>query len=350
MHENFESYKNELDRLRLTDESKKALTESLSRRKMAKRPQSFWLKTSVGRIAAVAAVVCLLTGLGVVAVATVTGDPTLGNTFSGDQAGYDQSSGVIGRAVEKDGWMITITDCVGDDFQAYLGVEVEAPEGIVLDGTGYEMYMDNEYNKDFSGSSKGFLRVLPDDDPTDNKVRLLYDWYFSSGSINHLNMRVKLVDFIENHGYLEDEHNWDREIIQAGEWDFGWISIDFADTIIRLSPMLEIPGIEASNGGALVLDEIAVSPLGVYLQTNDPGPYPQEQVSQWGDEVASTLHALDTDGNEILLYADNFMGVGSSYYSFTEYVDYQKGPAQLNLVDLEKISAVSVAGITIPVR
>ena len=39
MHEDFERYKTELDRVRLTAESKKALAESLRRRRTADRPE-----------------------------------------------------------------------------------------------------------------------------------------------------------------------------------------------------------------------------------------------------------------------------------------------------------------------
>ncbi len=39
MHEDFERYKTGLDRVRLTAESKKALTESLRRRRTADRPE-----------------------------------------------------------------------------------------------------------------------------------------------------------------------------------------------------------------------------------------------------------------------------------------------------------------------
>lgn len=78
MQENFERYRAELDRVRLTEESKKALAESLSRRKpgASRTMQKHPLKAR--HIAAVAAVVCLLSMLSVAAVAQVMGEPTLG--------------------------------------------------------------------------------------------------------------------------------------------------------------------------------------------------------------------------------------------------------------------------------
>ena len=76
MHEDFERYKTELDRVRLTAESKKALAESLRRRRTADRPEirTRRLRLGAGRIAAAAAAVCLLvTG----AVAGVVASPSM---------------------------------------------------------------------------------------------------------------------------------------------------------------------------------------------------------------------------------------------------------------------------------
>ncbi len=351
MQENFEGYKAELDRIRLTAESRKALAESLSRRGSAERSKPRRLTAGARRISAIAAVVCLLSALSVAAVAQVAGNPTLGNAFTGDQEGYDQSSGFIGRSVENDGWTVTITDCVGDDFQAYLGVEVTAPEGTVLDAEYYEMCVDNEYDREYSGSSKGLLYSLPDDDPTDNKIRLTYGWYTSNGVSNHLNMKLKLVDLTENHGYLWDEWKWDRRLVKEGVWDFGWISVDYADNAIRLSPMVEIP-----ESGGLVLSEVVISPVGLYIHFCGPEPYRTDWVDNWyKPNVGSTIRLLDVDGNEIPLYMGGFFGPCGTHFLYTDHENAMNsatgsGPARLNLVDPERVGSLSVAGITIPVQ
>lgn len=351
MQENFERYRIELDQIRLTDESKQALAERLSRL----QPEARRTGRPLGarRIAAVAAAACLLSALSVAAVAQVVGDPTLGNAFTGDQAGYDQSSGIIGRSVERDGWTVTITDCVGDDFQAFLGVEVTAPEGTVLDAEYYEIYMDNAYGKDYSGTSKGFLYSLPDADPTDNKIQLIYDWYTTNGVSNHLNMKLRLVDLTENHGYDWDERNWDRRMVKEGSWDFGWISVDYADSAIRLAPMVEIP--DAGLDSALVLSEIVISPVGLYLRFDGPEPYRVDWFDSWfTPNVCDTIQVLDADGNEIFLDDPTFYGPGGTYRCFTDTTNAMNSagctePAQLNLIDPDRIGSVSVAGIMIPV-
>ena len=73
MHDDFNAYRAELDRLRLTPESKRALTASLVRRQSTQQRRSPRRLTGTLRLAAViAAIVCLL---GTVGYAAVTGTP-----------------------------------------------------------------------------------------------------------------------------------------------------------------------------------------------------------------------------------------------------------------------------------
>lgn len=292
--------------------------------------------------------------MSVAAWADVTHDPTLGNFFTGSQSGYDLSSGVVGRSVENNGWTATITDCVGDDYLGFFGVEITAPEGTVLDGTNYEIEVDNEYDKNYGGSSMGFAYALPDDDPTDNVIRLVYHWYTTNGVTNHLNMRLMLHDLVENYGYLKEEHKWDRQLVQGGEWDFGWIPIDYEDNAIRLAPMLEVQdtGLEEN----LVLSEIVISPVGLYIAFDGPEPYHIDWLADWYEpNVGDTVQLWDVDGNEIPFGQKFFYGPSGTYFSFTNTSNAMnnsnsEGLAELNLIDLEQVGALTVAGFTIPVQ
>ena len=299
-------------------------------------------------VLALAAVVALLSVVTVVAVAQVEADPTLGNFFKGDDEGYGQSSGVVGRQVEQSGWKATVTDCVGDQYRAYIGIEVEAPEGTVLDEGLYAMGVENEYD---TGSRKeapyiwnGFAYSFEDDDPTDNKVRLLYDWSSRDGGANHLKLRLKLSDFHENHGYLYEERRWDREVLCEGEWDFGWMDIDYTDSTIHLEPNVEIPG-----GDGLVLAAVDISPVGVRF-TYEGHEWLVDWVDNWFEpNVARNGRILDVDGNELANTEDGFTTF-AGYCSFTPYYDESREMARLNIVDLDRIGSIIVAGVEIPVN
>lgn len=370
MQENFESYKAELDAVRLTDESKRALAESLRRREVPAKPDITprRVRAGFGRIAAVAAVVCLVSALSVAAVAKVVGAPALGNTFLGDQAGYDQSSGVIGRSVENDGWTITITDCVGDESYCYLGVEVEAPEGMVLDGDYYLMNAEFDSNMKHKGNGGGrdsLLRPLPDDDPTDNKVRMVYAWSELGAGLSGAQVRLKLNNFFEQFDYNWDERDWNKEYLSYGEWDFGWMTADYTNSVKHIPLAEDIP-IEGGDG-LLLVDEVVVSPLGVSVSFANK-PWYVDWVDNWFiPMIEETFIVLDTDGNEIPLYSDRSgqdIYAGTAYRSkdiyagwtcycrFGEKPDYADNHLTENftLVDMNRIASVSVGGVTIPVQ
>ena len=100
MQENFEGYREELDQVKLTEESKRALVRSLQNRKEDEMRKNGRKPVRIRRVAAVAAVICLLT---TGAVAAVTASPTLRDRIFGDSAAYEQSSAFIGRSVETGG-------------------------------------------------------------------------------------------------------------------------------------------------------------------------------------------------------------------------------------------------------
>lgn len=370
MQENFERYKEELDRVRLTEESKRALAASLSRRGPEERRSMKKRPLGVRRIAAAAAVLCLLSVLSVAAVAQVTGNPTLRDAVTGDRAGYDQSSGIIGRCAVSDGWTVTITDCVGDESYCYIGVEVEAPEGTVLDGGYYLMNAEFDSNMLSKGNGGGwdhFLRTLPDDDPTDNKVRMVYEWSALGAGLSGAKVRLKLANFYEQLDYNWEAHDWNKEYLSYGEWDFGWMTADYADNVKHIPLEEDIP-IEGGDG-LLLVDEIVVSPLGVTFHFANR-PWSVDWCDGWFHSMLEeTVTVLDTDGNPLPLYASRSgqdIDAGKAYRSYGEnaiyagwtcYYRFGEEPA-LNyptketfmVVDMDRIASFSVGGVTIPVR
>ena len=103
MRDGFESYRAELDGLRLTEESRERLADRLTgRRSLEADRRSHRPGGRLGRAAVIAAAACLLAAVGGAAV--VSSVPTLRDRFfGGDSAGYRQSGGFVGRAVENNG-------------------------------------------------------------------------------------------------------------------------------------------------------------------------------------------------------------------------------------------------------
>lgn len=369
MHEDFESYKAELDRVRLTEESKRALAESLSRRSRTVRQAVRKRPLRLQHIAAVAALIALLSTLGLVAVAGFVGEPSLRDVLGGDSAGYDQSSGVIGRSIESGGWTVSITDCVGDESWCYIGVEVEAPEGTVLDGDYYLMNAEFDSNMLHKGNGGGWdslLRPLPDGNPTDNKVRMVYEWSALGAGLSGAKVRLRLTNFYEQLDYNWGKHDWNKEYLSDGEWDFGWMTADFADNVRHISLTEDIP-IEGGDG-LLLVDEVVVSPLGVTFSFANK-PWSVDWCDEWFyPMLEETVAVLDEDGNSLPIYCsrsgqdvdagrayrdygEDAMYAGwTCYYRFGEQsTDYPRKES-FTVIDLDRIAELTVGGVTIPLK
>ena len=360
MRENFESYREELDRVRLTEESKRALVESLGRRQAAERPEirSRRLAAGTRRIAAVAAVMCLLaTG----AVAAVTASPTLRDRIFGDSAAYEQSSGFVGRSVEREGWTVTITDCVGDDRNLYLGIEVEAPEGVVLDAGGY-CFLDTSDDLIRGGGSSG-MRSIPDDDPTDNKIQFMQRYYSSSfdGEGFDLQSRFVLKKLVHNWRLVQDENG---ETVRTytedcgATWDFGYLDISYPDSTVRLTPNAPVTtlGVEA------VISSVEVSPLSVLVRIEGEA---LRYHHDWVPKNAPDGWYGCIEYQEVFLYTEDGGCIPVNYQdgastgggcSAGSHADEGEEPYIVldrrfdGLVDVDSLAAISICGVTIPLK
>lgn len=357
MREDFESYKTELDRVRLTEESKRALAESLRCRRTVERPEikSRRLGLGAGRIAAAAAVVCLLvTG----AVAGVVASPTLRDLVFGESAGYEQSSGFVGRSVEREGWTVTITDCVGDDRNLYLGIEVEAPEGVVLDADNYCFL--NSSDDLIRGGGGGGMRYIPDNDPTDNRIQFMQRYYSSSfdGEGFDLQSRFVLEKLVHN-WHLEQNENGENVPIYTEDcgaaWDFGYLDISYPDSTIRLSPNLPVTTLDVEA----TITSVEVSPLSVLVKIEgDALLYHHD----WVPKNAPDGFYGCIEYQEIFLYTENgevipanyengaSAGGGCSGGTVEEDAFIVLDRRLDNLVDVDSLTAISICGVMIPLK
>lgn len=368
MRDGFEAYREELDALRFTERGRADLKRALARRGKMERGAGRRALT-LRRAAAVAAAVCLISALGLAAVAGFVGEPSLRDVLGGDSAGYDQSSGFIGRSVECDGWTVSITDCVGDESFCYIGVEVEAPEGTVLDGDYY--LMDAEFDSDMlhkgnGGGRDSLLRPLPDDDPADNRVRMVYEWSELGAGLSGARVRLRLTNFYEQLDYNWEENDWNKEYLSRGQWDFGWMTADFADNV-RHIPLAEDIPIEGGDG-LLLVDEVVISPLGVSFSFANK-PWSVDWCDAWFyPMLEETVAVLDADGNPLPIYCSRsgqdidagkpYRDYGEAaiyagwtcYYRFGEQQTGCPSRESFMVVDLERIAALTVGGTTIPLQ
>lgn len=367
MHEDFERYKTGLDRVRLTAESKKALTESLRRRRTADRPEirTRRLRLGAGRIAAAAAVVCLLvTG----AVAGVVASPTLHDLVFGESEGYEQSSAFIGKSVENHGWTVTITDCVGDNLDLYLGLELTAPEGTVLREGNYQFGnrsgdIDLTFPDMGRGGESWGIWQLPDDDPTDNKLNFMLHsgTFFPGESYNGQRMQLKIYDLCKI-WYDTERQEKILDPVCNGTWDFGEITIDLPYTTIHLEPNIPVTTLDVEA----TITEIMISPISVLVRIEGDA---LKGHHAWVPKNARDGYYGCVEYQEIILYSEDGSTVTAEYTRggtgcwggeadsdeegmllLQRFYALKTNYIPRKLVDVDSLTAISVCGVMIPLK
>ena len=342
-------YREELDQLRLTEESKGALAAALAARRSAPERQSRrrahrWSRTAVAAAALTAALV-LSVG------AAVTVSPVVRNYF-GDSAGYRQSAAELGQSVTKNGWTMTLTDCVGDDRNLWFGLEIAGPEGTVLDEENYYIdWYDCQFPGLYSFLSTTDCTQLPDADPTDNRVqfalRLLGRGPYG-GSFNGQRVKLTFRDFsIWNQETREFEPAHDCEAV----WQFDF-TVSYPDRVIRLEPNLPVHtlGVDA------VITSVEVSPFGVYASIEGDALkghhqwVPKNAPDGWYGCTEHQEVTLITKDGEVITPCDSISGSGCSggdldhpeegYIRLARWSD--------TLLDVDNLASISICGVEIP--
>lgn len=289
-------------------------------------------RATARQIVLIAAVIALL---GTAAVAAVVAGPTLRDHLFGEGTPYDRSSAPVGKSVTVDGWTATITDCVGDDYTIYLGIEVEAPEGTVLDRDDYWVWVDctDDNEQMAAGTFMGALTQLPDKDPTDNRVQFYYTQGAMNGGETGITLQFKLADFFHNSVWNEAKKDYDVTNLWEGTWDFGEVTLNFTDTTRRVYPNLPL-----GRDGAVVLEEIDVSPLGVHAVLSGAGA-DEDQYQQHVIKDGCLLRARD--GRELSPHIRSWAWNWQLEKGYLGWV-YEDGV----LLDVSEIESVTLCGQT----
>lgn len=343
-----ERYRDELNQIRLTQESREDLARALAARqgKPAQRPRRRWSRTAV----AAAVVAAILVGS---VGAAVVVPPVVRNYF-GDSAGYRQSAVELGQSITKNGWTMTLTDCMADDYTIYLGVTLTAPEGTVLDwadGYHFDDWSSPTFpDLDMAGS--GSYEQLEDDDPTDNQLSFIFTaYYISEGeSLNGSTMEITLGKLYHNTVWNEKEKEWERSYDCDATWTFR-TTLNYPDHTIRLEPDLPVHTLDVDA----TITEVVVSPLSVYVCIEGDALkghhswVPKNAPDGWYGCIEYQEVTLYTkDGTAIPMMDDQACSGCSGGTDPTEdgWLHLVRRPD--TPLDVENLASISVCGVEIP--
>ena len=323
-------------------------------------------------IAVLAGAAALL--MGAAAVAGLS--PVLERYFAGTSVEernlLGEGSARLGLSQSYEGWTVTLTDCVGDDHNIYIGVQVEAPEGTVL--TPPEDAIDggfgfDEYRLDLKSEDLGWswgLAKLEDDDPADNRVCYVMEvhpYAFSAiQDTSGLTADIELTGFYdywrtEAQGEIQQHGKSSlTAAVQNHTFWFKDVPLNYADRTIRLTPNQEIQLL----GGTTTVTSIEISPITVSVRVEGGACVHHHQTvprdGSCNGLITMTLHMKDGTQMEAggpgigSGCADNPEDKSSPYGAFLQTTRYYNDMGEpFRFIDPTQVESVEVCGVVIPV-
>lgn len=358
-----------MDQTRLSPEGEARIIEVLEekqreaplRRKRRKGPL----------IAALAAAAVLLMGAAAVGLSPVL-ERYFADTPEKELSLLGTGAYPIGISQSYEGWTVTLTDCVGDDHNIYIGIQVDAPEGTVLappedamdGGFGFKEYI-LDLKRDTTIESWA-LANLEDDNPADNRV--CYVMEVHTYTLNPIQDPSDLTADIELMGFYDywrtqaqgEIQQHDRssltQAVQNYTFRFEDVPLHYADRTIRLTPNQEIRLLD----GTTTITSVEISPITISVRVEGGACADHHQTvprdGSCNGLITMTLNMKD--GTQIQAgepgvgsgCADDPEDKTSPYGAFIETTRYYHDMGEpFRFIDPTQVKSVEVCGVIIPI-
>lgn len=355
MNKNFQheaTYHQSLDALAFSETAKRRMTQKLlaeptpNRTRLPRRLSA----------AAMAAVLSLLLALS--AAAAFFAVPTL-RAYYRNSPGYLQSAVEWNQSLTKNGWTMTLTDCVMDEYSIYVGVNLTPPTGVALDAV--RAYRFDDWSIRFDGEEHiggtSHYELIRSGSPEDASLRLIL-WSTcpmrdtGRESLAGRTLYVSLGRLYHHGTWDETEQQYDRIVDCPETWDFA-ARLTPPEKTITVEPDAHIVTLDVDAS----ITRIEVTPIGAYIYIEGDALkghhawVPKNAPDGWYGcvEYQDVVLRL-TDGTEIAL-TGGMDGSGCSGGTDTSepgrlFLARRAG----TLLDLDALESISVCGAEIPLK
>lgn len=241
----------------------------------------------------------------------------------------------LGLSQTLPGGTVTLEGVLGDDYCIYVPFTVEAPEGQVLDGT-LDYGFDNcTLYSDASDGMVQHMEMLPDDDPTDNKLRFV----MMASSSKPLRGKMAEAAVWNLFSYPTDTSRLhDEDAVLPGRFEFSF-RLDYEDRSVVVCDQ------NTDVGLGWPLARLELSPVSVYLELDG---LPENEMNPAFD-ASVVLIGADGSRQEIVSDWDHEQtGEGIPSLSFSQ--DEKAVRMLLQAIDPAQYTAVEVNGVSFPLE
>ena len=278
------------------------------------------------------------------------------------QSVYQNNSQILNLSQTVDGWTMTMTDCIGDDNRLYIGMEVTAPKGTMLNAQGTSgaglgvKDAENGFNLpyDFASATISvddeaakpmawYVSQIPDASETDNHLRFIF-WANCREPLDGKKISLTLSKIMHGGSIHDESAICDFD----GTWSFQDIKLDLADQSVRLKPNVSVPVLDTTA----TLTELTVSPISVMVYFEGTGLIGQHQRYPYGAHIeVPTITLYDKQGKVMPLeskYAPFGSRAGSGSNNETGELKIVQGYE--TFIDLDALARIEICGVSIPVK
>lgn len=260
-------YTDAMDRVTFTSAEKQALSARLRQAAQttshtaAHKPRRRVRRLVCGTLAAALAVTML----------TAAAVPAFGDTLRAF-FGMPVQSYAVGKSVTQQGWTFTVTECLADSASLYVALNVQAPEGTVIDPDDVP-----KLNFDWDFYTAGHT---PNDTWSIYKAEFLADQYKGD---NHLPFIIMATANNLREGMTFDLTLWDitgqasdKTLFRANNWVTDtYEPVQITGIPIEIAPTIALADGAAVNiyGGTATLTDLSISPLSVTVRVEGGSCY-----------------------------------------------------------------------------
>lgn len=150
-----------------------------------------------------------------------------GDLTQAQQQYIDGNTLGIGQTAEHNGWSVTVESAITDGWNAYVKLNISAPEGVVLDKDSYyfDDYTFKSSNPQPTMGSRGCAWPLMDDgNAADNHITVLMQLYaepLPDGPLPYADGYERTL-VLTNVCTRQEDYPWEEITLTEGEWRFAF--------------------------------------------------------------------------------------------------------------------------------